>query len=379
MSDYLDPASSFAFFLLRHLRYLGASTEISEKCEICWEPYDEKLPVVQILNLSGCDHVFGRKCLGLWLQEHNTCPKCRLTLYSGLTPVEAIVMRENLQKAYRDSTSPPGDLVQTAGSVNPPTTNPIPATSLATHETRSQESQNGISPNGSSRHIVSSVNPQPITRAPQSSLPRQRNRLQVPQYATSPHGNLTHTASPFFPQFTNAVPPSVLPRRQIPNSNWYDAIDHVNPRSTNTADLFILPYHSVHDRSRYLLGHENVSGARFDQNRIHQADVSDLHGTQIGRRVQADTNDELRDIRFQQQRERQITLKERRDKEKSLTDQITEKEDEVTVSVTALGQIEAESPAPESSRDEDQIPKKAPTGRPKRTASWVGSVTRKLS
>jgi hypothetical protein len=99
---HLCPASSYAYFLLRHVRYLGLSEDVSKDCEICWDTYSKDDPAVQIPNLLGCNHVFGRKCLGLWLHNNNTCPKCRIELYSGPTPADSLKISRSMYHSYQD-------------------------------------------------------------------------------------------------------------------------------------------------------------------------------------------------------------------------------------------------------------------------------------
>jgi hypothetical protein len=64
--DILPPATAYVHFTLGNLRYLDLPQDTSEKCDICSDVYSKEDPAVQIRNVPGCNHVFGRKCLGLF-------------------------------------------------------------------------------------------------------------------------------------------------------------------------------------------------------------------------------------------------------------------------------------------------------------------------
>jgi hypothetical protein len=72
-----SPLSSFEDFLDHGF------TEVSiaqESCDICLHPFRNNDPAVKIRNISGCCHIFGRKCISVWLASNNTCPLCRAVL-----------------------------------------------------------------------------------------------------------------------------------------------------------------------------------------------------------------------------------------------------------------------------------------------------------
>lgn len=50
--------------------------DLSEKCAICFETYAKKDTCVKL----ECAHLFHRKCVLMWLKEHNSCPTCRYEL-----------------------------------------------------------------------------------------------------------------------------------------------------------------------------------------------------------------------------------------------------------------------------------------------------------
>ncbi|KAF8469614.1 hypothetical protein BDZ91DRAFT_58904 [Kalaharituber pfeilii] len=75
-------ASASAIADLKILR-LKDLPEDDRCCNICMEPYvEEKYPCDQPKKENAtrmpCGHVFGSYCLKQWLQNHNTCPACRM-------------------------------------------------------------------------------------------------------------------------------------------------------------------------------------------------------------------------------------------------------------------------------------------------------------
>lgn len=48
------------------------------ECCICLEPFcvEEKLK-----QSATCNHIFHEHCISTWIKDHNTCPKCRTTLF----------------------------------------------------------------------------------------------------------------------------------------------------------------------------------------------------------------------------------------------------------------------------------------------------------
>jgi hypothetical protein len=83
------PADSLSRFLESCIDYSISNKESIDECNVCFEVYHvDDLPV-QIPNVSGCNHIFGRTCLALWLSDHNTCPICRTKLYKSSDPPRA--------------------------------------------------------------------------------------------------------------------------------------------------------------------------------------------------------------------------------------------------------------------------------------------------
>jgi hypothetical protein len=78
------PAHCLSWFLESCIEHILSNKESKEECSICFEFYHiDDLPV-QIPNVSGCNHIFGRTCLALWLSDRDTCPICRAKLYRSL-------------------------------------------------------------------------------------------------------------------------------------------------------------------------------------------------------------------------------------------------------------------------------------------------------
>ncbi|KAI5786432.1 hypothetical protein DFH27DRAFT_258406 [Peziza echinospora] len=75
-------ASPNAIADLQTLR-LSDLPEEDRNCNICMEPYiDDRYPCDQPKRENAmkmpCGHVFGSYCLKQWLENHNTCPACRM-------------------------------------------------------------------------------------------------------------------------------------------------------------------------------------------------------------------------------------------------------------------------------------------------------------
>jgi hypothetical protein len=92
MEGRLATAYADAHSTLANLYNLDLPQDTSKECAICYEAYSREDPAVQIRNVAGCNHVFGRRCLGLWIHAHNTCPTCRVELYTGATPEASLAI-----------------------------------------------------------------------------------------------------------------------------------------------------------------------------------------------------------------------------------------------------------------------------------------------
>ncbi|KAF1952549.1 hypothetical protein CC80DRAFT_552360 [Byssothecium circinans] len=60
---------------------------------------DEDLPHIphEAIKIRGCGHVFGKECLNVWIENQDTCPMCRVTLFRGNS-----LIRFRLQRPARD-------------------------------------------------------------------------------------------------------------------------------------------------------------------------------------------------------------------------------------------------------------------------------------
>ncbi|KAH7411956.1 hypothetical protein DE146DRAFT_751102 [Phaeosphaeria sp. MPI-PUGE-AT-0046c] len=124
------PLSSFEDFL--HHGFTKVSTA-NELCDICLNPFRDNDPAVQILNISGCNHIFGHECISVWLAAHNTCPLCRAVLIqptvSAPNPshrrarVYAGRLVNTLSEAFNPRSTSTGDLINLqwvdVGTVDP--------------------------------------------------------------------------------------------------------------------------------------------------------------------------------------------------------------------------------------------------------------------
>lgn len=65
-----------------NLELLGDAAPIpddSPNCSVCLSPIDN---TVNTKTTDRCQHTFHRECLDRWLETHNTCPECRVVLFS---------------------------------------------------------------------------------------------------------------------------------------------------------------------------------------------------------------------------------------------------------------------------------------------------------
>ena len=101
-------ASASAIAALQILR-LTDLPEDERCCNICMEQYvEEKYPCDQPKKENAtrmpCGHVFGSYCLKQWLQNHNTCPACRMEVDFVEVEEEEIVPRSRTQRRPSVST-----------------------------------------------------------------------------------------------------------------------------------------------------------------------------------------------------------------------------------------------------------------------------------
>jgi hypothetical protein len=75
------PVHHLSSFLESCIEHILSKKEIEDECIICLQVYHSDDLPVQVPNVSGCNHVFGRTCLALWLSDNDTCPICRAQLY----------------------------------------------------------------------------------------------------------------------------------------------------------------------------------------------------------------------------------------------------------------------------------------------------------
>jgi hypothetical protein len=81
------PARTLKFCLENSFECLEPSTKIAHNCCICLEDCHDDDYAVKVRNVSGCNHIFGYKCISMWLDTSNTCPMCRVELYRKPRPI----------------------------------------------------------------------------------------------------------------------------------------------------------------------------------------------------------------------------------------------------------------------------------------------------
>lgn len=89
------PAATRSDFLCDDLLFLPTHKLEEPQCPICLELYTNHDYAVQVQNVSGCRHIYGRFCLGKWLENSNSCPMCRAKLFDlpppkGLSPTQQV-------------------------------------------------------------------------------------------------------------------------------------------------------------------------------------------------------------------------------------------------------------------------------------------------
>jgi hypothetical protein len=218
-------ASSYASFLHHHVSFVGLPCDLAKNCEICWEDYSKNDPALQLI---GCKHIFGRRCLGLWVHDHNTCPKCRAKLYSGETPAESLATTWSTHQSdqdfediisrylYRDDAVDPMN-AQTTDST--PTmsvrrleqilpTNGAPVSSPKSDYDLSQMIQHSGSSNDIFQNVSGPAYPTPMPQAPASYSGVSLNNYQKSPYQIIPTSNLRNTPHPRPSQPTTRYPAS---------------------------------------------------------------------------------------------------------------------------------------------------------------------------
>ncbi|KAF8456259.1 hypothetical protein BGX38DRAFT_1139982 [Terfezia claveryi] len=101
-------ASASAIADLQVLR-LADLPEEDRSCNICMEQYvEEKYPCDKPKKENAmrmpCGHVFGSYCLKQWLQNHNTCPACRMEVDYVEVEEEEVLPRSRAQRRSSLST-----------------------------------------------------------------------------------------------------------------------------------------------------------------------------------------------------------------------------------------------------------------------------------
>lgn len=85
------------------------------RCSICQESYGASFENEQPVELPGCNHIFGVKCISAWHDKgQNTCPMCRKPFLDAPTTLEEDVdpderLRQELISWPMAPDSPPGE------------------------------------------------------------------------------------------------------------------------------------------------------------------------------------------------------------------------------------------------------------------------------
>ncbi len=76
----------------------------SQDCHICKEPFENPGPHtsdnIEVPVKLPCTHIMGSSCLAAWLENHKTCPMCRVVLFSRLDSASDEHLR-NVQNSMR--------------------------------------------------------------------------------------------------------------------------------------------------------------------------------------------------------------------------------------------------------------------------------------
>lgn len=62
-----------------------STPSVSTACSICLNEY-ESTDQVSTSKKDGCDHMFHKECLEVWLSKHSSCPYCRMELLPAVVP-----------------------------------------------------------------------------------------------------------------------------------------------------------------------------------------------------------------------------------------------------------------------------------------------------
>ena len=80
-----------------HVHQSRYKTNCPEECSICME----KMETVTIP--TKCSHYFHKSCLKTWLQEHHTCPICRVSLQKPKIPTYRLTSLDHFFSAFVDA------------------------------------------------------------------------------------------------------------------------------------------------------------------------------------------------------------------------------------------------------------------------------------
>lgn len=85
--------------IIRHLPRLPAPDAPSQQCSICMEHASPDDADASWTRLAPCGHCFHRACCARWLEQHHTCPLCRVAVQlntDGMTTRQMLGMLTEL-------------------------------------------------------------------------------------------------------------------------------------------------------------------------------------------------------------------------------------------------------------------------------------------
>ncbi|KAF7653945.1 hypothetical protein LDENG_00076770 [Lucifuga dentata] len=85
-----------------------------DNCAVCIEGYKPN----DVIRILPCGHVFHKHCVDPWLQDHRTCPMCKMNILKALGIPFSAYCSDEVPPDYETSVgSPPTNLISTASEI----------------------------------------------------------------------------------------------------------------------------------------------------------------------------------------------------------------------------------------------------------------------